>query len=176
MISLILQGYICGFALTFEALINHLPNIEKLLFYSLEDCSFIKHISKTLKKLTMLDVQYFDGDAFDGLRFKALQSLEIHCVNSPVNWDALTRNNAGFTELSMANVYQRARLDIQAITNNLKKLRTLTIKTDLNRDEKFFSTIRQICKELKSLNLNARSLKLHISTVADIPGLRFRNF
>lgn len=73
-------------------------------------------------------------------------------------------------------MWEQEYFDIQAITKNLKKLHTLTIESELNCDEEFFDIIRQNCKELKSLNLNMESLKVDISTVADIHGLRFRKF
>lgn len=62
--------------------------------------SFIKHVAETLKKLKKLVVSDFNGEGFDGVQFEALESLEIHRVDHPINWERFTIQNPDIAELS----------------------------------------------------------------------------
>lgn len=106
----------------------------------------------------------------------ALESLHIEALGGSINWGAFTKNNPGIKELSIGRGIS-TKFGLNTITKNLKQLRKLTVKdSNLSCDEKFFDTIRKNCHEMKSLELNTKSLKVDNASVADIPGLRFRDY
>lgn len=124
------------------------------------------------ERLQTLVVEHFNGNAFNGLRFKTpLRSLKIKEVDTtegPIDWDRFTRDNPAITELSIGYFSKPEDVDFVAISGNLKQLHTLTVKCVMNCDATFFDIIRQNCKKLKSLKLNVASFEVDVSTLQDI--------
>lgn len=160
----------------FKSLIDHLPNIVKMELVEWCQRSIITHIAQYLEKLKEITIKSFNGRIFERLNFHALECLHIDVLSGPVNWTIFTRNNPTIKNLSIKLIDKRNYLDIQAVTQNLK-LHKLTIEDgEFCCDENFFDVIRRNCKDLKCLELNAKGLKVDISSVADISGLIFHDY
>lgn len=160
----------------FKSLVDHLPNIEKMELVEWCQRSIVTHIAQNLEKLKEITIKSFNGRIFERLNFRALECLRIEVLSGPVNWTTFTRNNPTIKDLSIKLIDKQNFLDIQAVTQHLK-LHKLTIEDgEFCCDKIFFDIIRKNCKELKCLELNAKGLKVDISSVADISGLIFHDY
>lgn len=135
-----------------EKLVEHLPNIEKLIFQT-SDCYVVSDPREIIINKCL-----------------ALKSLNLGVFKNdfPVNWDDLTKSNCAIENLQ-TNLDSLEDLDV--ITKNLK-LKTLTVGGKIKCDQTFFDVIRKNCTQLDSLIINRSSFQLEQSQVADVRGLR----
>lgn len=168
-----------GSALAARAFVRYLPNIKTLQLEAPFDSLLVKYVADNMKHLATLDLGEADGNTFCEARFSTLKTLRIRKLEGPVDWGVFAQHNLGITELWIGEVGDPSYLDvanIAAITRNFR-ISNFTIESSyLVCNSDFFAIIRQNCPGLKSLDVNERSLKVDISTVADIPGLRFRQY
>lgn len=158
-------------------MVHYMPNLETLTMDKV-DGYFLRSAIISLKKLQKLTVKSFDVNGCDGnIWLRRLESLNIGQIEGPFGWNRFTLNNSGITALSIKKLHTPENLNLKKITQNLKNLRELTIEDEnLKCDDDFFNIIREHCKNLELLHLNAKSLIVDMSSVADIRGLSFRQF
>lgn len=152
---------------------RHMPGIQSLKLNNSCEGNILIPITGFFEQLTHLSLSSLShANQLHGLQFHALTSLHIKLISATIDWDFFTQSNPTVKSLEILQIRPGSFVDFEAITLNWK-LETLILRNCIDYDTDFFDIIRKNCLHLKTLVLNKSHLKVDVSDVADIRGLRF---